>query len=110
MYLQLIFWVFRDLFRDIIIPNNHFGHHQLSLRAILSLSTEILFLQCTEKSTILIRLESISALRIVSHGAIPIAAWMSSVHRGVGLLYGAAAVRILNERRSHTLEFRTLRP
>jgi len=47
---------------------------------------------------------------MVSHGAIPIAAWMSGVRHAVGL-YGAAAAsgRILNERRLHTLEFRTLK-
>jgi hypothetical protein len=93
--------LFRDLFRVISL----YGTVTLAtINYPCMLSTEILFPRCPEKSTVLIWLESVPTFRIVSHGAIPIATRISSVHHAVGL-YGAAAARILNERRLHTLEF-----
>jgi hypothetical protein len=101
LYLLLIFWgTFMDLFRNISF------YRRLPSAIFCVPSTEILLSQCPEKSTALIWLESNP--RIVSHGAIPIVAWMSSVHHAV-MLRGAAAARISNERRLHTLEFRTLK-
>lgn len=82
-----------DLFRNI--------SQKVTISYACVLSTEILLSQFPEKSTALIWLESVSTPRIVSHGAIPIVAWMSSVHHAIGL-YGAAAAGILNERRLHT--------